>query len=97
MLLLLSDPQLEVMQRGFVRYIQRGGKCVEEPAGLMGAVIHSPFLLVYHFFAVALYSMWLLFCQYSSWQFPLAILECCFVFTKAVKVILPFLLSELWT
>ncbi len=49
MLLLPSDPQLEVMQRGFVRYIQRGGTCDNEPAGLMGAVIHSPFLLGYHF------------------------------------------------
>jgi squalene monooxygenase len=84
------------MQRGFVRYIQRGDKCVDEPAGLMGAVIHSSFLLVYHVVAVALYIMWLLLCQYLSWQFPLAILECGLVFAKAVKVILPLLLSELW-
>jgi squalene monooxygenase len=45
------------MQRGFVRYIQWGGNFVDEPVGLMGAAIHSPFLLVYHFFAVVLYSM----------------------------------------
>ncbi|KAF2185567.1 hypothetical protein K469DRAFT_778572 [Zopfia rhizophila CBS 207.26] len=50
-----DDPQLEVMQRGFMCYIQKGGHLVEEPAGPIGDVLHSPLQLFYHFFAVALY------------------------------------------
>lgn len=90
------DRQLKDMQRCFIRHIERGGSCVHKPAGLMGGFMHSPFLLLQHFFAVALYSMWLLLGQYPIWLFPLALFECGFGFTKALKAILPFLLSELW-
>lgn len=65
----------------------------------MGGVIHSPFLLFYHFFAVALYSLWILMREgYASsvWDLTCAIFECVHVFVKAVAVILPFMLSELW-
>ncbi|CAG8978980.1 hypothetical protein HYALB_00012263, partial [Hymenoscyphus albidus] len=65
-----GDPQSRILQRGFIRYLQRGGSCIEEPAGLLGGVIHSPFLLFYHFFAVAMYSLWLYFkeeCGGSWW------------------------------
>lgn len=95
-----TDPQLQVLQRGFIRYIHLGGKCVEEPAGLMGGLICSPWLLFYHFFSVALYSLGILIHEgyaLSMWHLTCAIFECFRVFVKAVGVIFPFILSELRT
>ncbi|PVH77543.1 squalene epoxidase [Cadophora sp. DSE1049] len=97
-LFIADDPQLQILQRGFIRYIQLGGKCVEEPAGLMGGVIRSPWLLFYHFLSVALYSLGILIREgyaLSVWHLIGAIFECFRVFAKAVVVIFPFLLSEL--
>lgn len=83
------------MQRGFVRYIQFGGKYVEEPSGLMGGVYHNPLLLFRHFFAIAIYSMWLLIRESPMWMLPVSFFRCARVFARAVSVILPFILSEL--
>lgn len=91
------DPQLEFMQRGFVRYIQLGPSYYEEPAGLMGGIIHNPMILFYHFFAIALYSMWLLLRQSTIWLLPVCLWRYGLVFAKAVKMILPYIISELRT
>ena len=84
------------MQLGFIRYIQKGGSCVEQPAGLMGGVLSNPLLLLYHFFAIALYSMWLHLRQSSLLHLPLTLAQCVMVFCKALSMILPFMLCELW-
>jgi squalene monooxygenase len=84
------------MQHGFVRYIQRQGSCAEVPAGLMGGIFHSPLLLFYHFFAIALYSMWLLLYESAISNLPFNILRCILVFGKAVALIWPFVVCELW-
>lgn len=83
------------MQRGFVRYIQFGGKYVEEPSGLMGGVYRNPLLLFRHFFAIALWSMWLLIRGSPLWMLPISLIRCGQVFFRAVSLILPFILSEL--
>ncbi|KAJ4292343.1 Squalene epoxidase [Kalmusia sp. IMI 367209] len=94
-LFVATDPQLEVIQRGFIRYIQYGGKYVEEPSGLMGGIYHSRLLLIRHFFAIAIYSMWLLIQESPLWMLPVSVVKCAHVFGAAVSVILPFILSEL--
>ena len=62
----------------------------------MGGVYRNPLLLFLHFFAVALYSMLLLLTQSPFWQLPVTALTCVRVFGKALSIILPFILSELW-
>ncbi|TVY71180.1 putative squalene monooxygenase, partial [Lachnellula suecica] len=97
-LFVADDPQLRVLQRGFVQYIKRGGACIDEPAGLLGGVINNPWLLFYHFFAVAVCSLRILVVdRYSTsiWYLPSAIIECVRVFVKACQVILPFVFLEL--
>ncbi|KAF4638016.1 hypothetical protein G7Y89_g59 [Cudoniella acicularis] len=77
-LFVADDPQLQILQRGFVRYIQLGGSRIEEPAGLLGGVIHSPWLLFYHFFAVALYSLGIYIresCAISFWNLGPALVD----------------------
>jgi squalene monooxygenase len=90
----IADPQLEVMQRGFVRYIKLGGKYVEESAGLMGGVYENHFLLFLHYFAIAIWSMWL-HVRVSDVMLPISLIRCVQVFHRAVRLILPFTLSEL--
>ncbi|KAF1991263.1 ERG1 squalene epoxidase [Aulographum hederae CBS 113979] len=94
-LFVADDSQLEIMQRGFVRYIQRGGDCVETPAGLMGGVVRNPIFLFYHFFAIAIYSIWLHISSASMSGKPVAVWQGALVFVKAVQMILPYILSEL--
>lgn len=56
-----NDPQLRALQKGCFRYFQFGGNCVDGPVGLLSGIIRRPFTLFYHFFAVALLSMGMLF------------------------------------
>lgn len=56
-----DDTDLAVLRTGCLGYLERGGACVSGPAALLSVVVPSPLLLAWHFFAVALYSIWLLF------------------------------------
>ncbi|KAI1379623.1 squalene monooxygenase [Hypoxylon crocopeplum] len=96
-LFVADDPLLEVLQQGFMKYIKHGGKYVEEPSGLMGGVYHSPFLLCYHFFSIAIYSLWIHLCEVGAdapWKLPTALIQCFLIFWRAVKLISPYILVE---
>lgn len=84
------------MQRGFFRYVQGGEKNFAEPAGLMGGTVENPFLLFYHFFIIAFYSMWLHLRNSKIWHMPLALFECLQVFCRAVALIIPWIVAEWW-
>ncbi|KAK4686123.1 squalene monooxygenase, partial [Tremellales sp. Uapishka_1] len=55
-----EDSNLEVLREGCFRYFELGGECVAGPVGLLSALTPKPILLFYHFFAVALYSIYIL-------------------------------------
>ncbi|KAF2106053.1 squalene monooxygenase Erg1 [Lophiotrema nucula] len=95
-LFVTTDPHLEPMQRGFMLYIQRGGQSSEGPCALMGGIYQQPMLLFYHFFAIAIYSMWRLMLASPAWMFPATLAKCAIMFCKAVGIILPVLMSELF-
>lgn len=95
-----NDAQLKTLQHGCFEYFMLGGECRDGPAGLLAGIIRRPFVLFYHFFAVALLSIWLLVGQtigdvFGLWKLPLAAYKSAAVFLKACVVIFPYIFSEL--
>ncbi|KZT04024.1 squalene monooxygenase [Laetiporus sulphureus 93-53] len=56
-----DDENLEVLRTGCFKYFELGGNCIREPASLLSGTKQSTLLLAYHFFAVALYAIWVMF------------------------------------
>ncbi|KAK5118414.1 hypothetical protein LTR62_002928 [Meristemomyces frigidus] len=91
-----DDAQLKALQMGCFQYFKLGGQAVDGPVGLLAGIIRRPFVLFYHFFAVALYAIWI----YVTWSssvvmMPLRAVGSVGVFWKACVVIFPYIFSEL--
>ena len=92
-----NDPQLKALQLGCFRYFQKGGQCVDGPVGLLAGIIRQPFVLFYHFFAVALLAIQL-FISGSPWyKLPYSLFSSIGIFYKACVVIFPYIFSEIQT
>jgi squalene monooxygenase len=95
-----NDRHLSALRKGCFSYFERGGNCVDGPSGLLAGIIRQPFVLFYHFFAVAFLSIWIVMQEtvgnlLGIWKLPLAIEESVLVFWKACVVIFPFIFSEM--
>ncbi|OCL10540.1 SE-domain-containing protein, partial [Glonium stellatum] len=90
-----DDDHLKTLQLGCFRYFQLGGACVDEPVGLLGGIVRRPFVLFYHFFAVALYAIWLRILAAPLVKKPWVVLvQGPAVLVKAARVIGPYMVSE---
>ncbi|KAK5330702.1 Squalene epoxidase [Exophiala xenobiotica] len=87
-----NDPQMKYLQKGCFRYFQLGGNCIDGPVGLLAGIIRQPFVLFYHFFAVAFLSIWVMLCEQGvlSWSAVQGVL----IFYKACLVLLPYIWAE---
>lgn len=56
-----DDDSLAILRQGCFEYFALGGECVGGPVGLLSGLRDRPALLVYHFFRVALFSIYCLF------------------------------------
>jgi squalene monooxygenase len=92
-----NDSQLKYLQRGCFRYFKLGGNCIDGPVGLLAGIIRQPFVLFYHFFSVALLSIWLLVTEASLLKLPLSAVQGVMVFYKACVVLFPYIYAELRT
>ncbi|KAB8772358.1 hypothetical protein FH972_026648 [Carpinus fangiana] len=54
-----DDAQLKTLQMGCFRYFQLGGQCIDGPVGLLAGIIKQPLVLIGHFFAVAIYAIYI--------------------------------------
>ncbi|KAF3928122.1 hypothetical protein AA313_de0203958 [Arthrobotrys entomopaga] len=89
-----NEPNLKVLQKGCFAYFQRGGDCVDGPVGLLSGMLRNPLVLYYHFFAVAFYSIWIMFKTTSPLLWPVCFFRGFAVFYTASVVILPYIWSE---
>ena len=90
-----NDPQLKVLQRGCFAYFQQGGQCIDGPVGLLAGIIRQPFVLFYHFFSVALLSIWIMLREAPIWKLPVTSIQAVAVFYKACLVLFPYIFAEL--
>ncbi|KAK3114945.1 Squalene epoxidase [Teratosphaeriaceae sp. CCFEE 6253] len=90
-----DDVQLKALQMGCFRYFKLGGNCIDGPVGLLAGIIRKPFVLFYHFFAVALYGIWIYITSGNVGSIPLRMVSSVGVFWKACVVIFPYIFSEL--
>lgn len=65
-----NDAALAALKNGCFRYLQCGGRYKEEPCGMLAGLIRSPWVLIYHFFAVAFYAVWLVLADAPTWKKP---------------------------
>lgn len=90
-----EDAQLKALQMGCFQYFKLGGNCIDGPVGLLAGIIRQPFVLFYHFFAVALYAMWIYITSGNPLLLPIRMVSSIAVFWKACVVIFPYIFSEL--
>lgn len=101
-----DDTNLEVLREGCFKYFELGGECVAGPVSLLSGLAPQPLLLVYHFFSVALYSIFAMFTHprldkhgqmtRPSWlDYPALCWRSVAVFYTACIVLLPVVFTEL--
>ncbi|KAH7310765.1 squalene epoxidase [Stachybotrys elegans] len=95
LLFVAEDPGLQIMQAGFVKYIQKGPRHFGEPVGIMGGLVENPLRLFYQFFCIAFYSIGLHVHGSGVLGLPFALLESCKVFWSAVAILMPCIRDEL--
>ncbi|KAK0611443.1 squalene epoxidase [Immersiella caudata] len=95
LLFVSEDPALQIMQRGFIRYVQDGEKNFAEAAWIMGGLPIRPWRLFYHFISVAVYSIRLHIRRPSWWGLAGAVFQSVSVLAAAVHIIWGPLVDEL--
>lgn len=94
-----QSPELKILQNGCFKYFLCGGDCVNDPISLLSGLEPRPYLLFYHFFAVAIYAIKLNYIDKWNVYGPLgvfiALYQTITVIWTASVVFLPFLFKEL--
>lgn len=93
-----DSPQLRALRLGCFAYFQRG--ITEEPTGLLGGLIHRPWVLFRHFFTVAFLAIYLHIRDvvgsgiFGILKLPIALVEGFLILWQACLVFLPIMYRE---
>ncbi|XP_022089762.1 squalene monooxygenase-like, partial [Acanthaster planci] len=90
-----TDRHLMQLRRACFHYFKLGGQAVSGPVGLLSVLQPRPFVLIGHFFAVALYAIYFAFKSQSWLTKPFALVESVWIFAKACMVLFPLIRSEM--
>ncbi|KAI8991646.1 squalene epoxidase-domain-containing protein [Mycotypha africana] len=90
-----QSSDMMVMQRGCFEYLKKGGYCSEGPMNLLAGMTQNPVVLIYHFFMVAMYSIYLMVTEGGIISLPFNLYRALTVFITSCSTIFPFLWGEL--
>ncbi|XP_058524476.1 squalene monooxygenase [Ochotona princeps] len=90
-----ADDSLHQLRKACFLYFKLGGECVAGPVGLLSVLSPNPFVLIGHFFAVAIYATYFCFKSEPWITKPRAFFTSGAVLYKACAVIFPLIYSEM--
>uniref|UniRef100_A0A3P8U6D0 Squalene monooxygenase n=1 Tax=Amphiprion percula TaxID=161767 RepID=A0A3P8U6D0_AMPPE len=92
---LCSPDSLHELRRACFQYFKLGGECIAGPIGLLSVLTPKPMTLIGHFFAVAMYAVYVNF-KSESWSTkPRALFKSGAILYRACTVMFPLIYSEL--
>uniref|UniRef100_G3NLR8 Squalene monooxygenase n=1 Tax=Gasterosteus aculeatus TaxID=69293 RepID=G3NLR8_GASAC len=90
-----TDNSLHELRKACFQYFKLGGECIAGPIGLLSVLTPKPMTLIGHFFAVAMYAIYVNFKAESWWTKPRALYKSGAILYRACTVMLPLIYSEL--
>lgn len=84
-----------IMQKGFIRYIQKGDEYSADLGNLVGGLIERPGLLIYNLGVIALYAIQLNIYESGILGFPLAFIQSFMVISSLLNIAVPAIMDEL--
>lgn len=89
-----TDDSLHELRKACFQYFQLGGECVNGPIGLLSVLSPKPLTLIGHFFAVAMYAIYVNFKSESWITKPRALVKSGAILYSACTVLFPLIYSE---
>ncbi|TNN72913.1 Squalene monooxygenase [Liparis tanakae] len=90
-----TDNSLQELRKACFQYFKLGGECIAGPIGLLSVLTPKPMTLIGHFFAVALYAIYVNFKSESWCTKPRAVFKSGAILYRACTVMFPLIYSEL--
>lgn len=89
-----TDQSLHELRKACFQYFKLGGECINGPIGLLSVLTPKPMTLIGHFFAVAMYAIYVNF-KSESWSTkPRALFKSGAILYRACTVMFPLIYSE---
>ncbi|XP_037641852.1 squalene monooxygenase [Sebastes umbrosus] len=89
-----TDQSLHELRKACFQYFKLGGECINGPIGLLSVLTPKPMTLIGHFFAVAMYAIYVSF-KSESWSTkPRALFKSGAILYRACTVMFPLIYSE---
>ncbi|XP_054477983.1 squalene monooxygenase [Anoplopoma fimbria] len=89
-----TDNSLHELRKACFQYFKLGGECIAGPIGLLSVLTPKPMTLIGHFFAVAMFAIYVNFKSESWYTKPRALFKSGAILYRACTVMFPLIYSE---